>query len=152
MMRHSLLGAAGLATTAGLLFQALPASADGLTALLSQLPGNVQALSRVPGPEGSGTGFYVVRETQGDRLFIGRSTSDGQDIDEVSEAGAIGGRVTGLRSESDELGRRRGRLHERSLNDLLRFSVQSARSLVKQHDSRLTSQRTRDCDALSLAS
>ncbi|MAA98393.1 MAG: hypothetical protein CMN87_17030 [Stappia sp.] len=104
MMRHSLLGAAGLATTAGLLFQALPASADGLTALLSQLPGNVQALSRVPGPEGSGTGFYVVRETQGDRLFIGRSTSDGQDIDEVSEAGAIGGRVTGLRSESDELG------------------------------------------------
>ena len=105
-MRHSLLGlgAAGLAASAGVLLEVYPASADDLPALLSQLPARVQALSKVPGPEGSGTGFYVVRETEGDRLFIGRKTPEGHDIDEVSEAGAIGGRVTGLRSESDDLG------------------------------------------------
>jgi hypothetical protein len=106
MMRNTLLGfgAAGLAAAAGMLFETRPVSAQDLSTLLSQLPEQVQALSRVPGPEGSGTGFYVVRETDGDRLFVGRRSPDGPSIREIPEAGATGGRVTGLRSESDDLG------------------------------------------------
>lgn len=94
------LAIAGLAVSFAAL-PALPVRADPVSDLVAALPAELQGLTRLPGPEGSGTAFVVAREAQRDRLFVLR---EGKAPVEVSEAGELAARVAGLRSETDPHG------------------------------------------------
>lgn len=80
---------------------ALPARADPVSDLVATLPAELQGLTRLAGPEGSSTGFVVVREGARDRLFI---LGGAGGVVEVAEAAETGGRITSLRSEKDAHG------------------------------------------------
>lgn len=94
------LAIAGLAVSLAVL-PALPVRADPVSDIVAALPADLQGLTRLPGPEGSGTAFIVAREAQRDRLFVLR---EGKAPLEVSEAGELSARVSGLRSETDAHG------------------------------------------------
>ncbi|WP_349360830.1 hypothetical protein [Stappia sp.] len=80
------------------------ALADAITDIVAALPGEVRALTRIPGPQGEDTSFVVVREDAGDRLFV-QTGGAGTPPVEVTDLGApLPGRVTDLRSERDTLG------------------------------------------------
>ncbi|QGZ33397.1 hypothetical protein [Stappia indica] len=91
---------AGLAALL-LVLPALPVRADPVSDIVAALPAELQGLTRLPGPDGSGTAFVVAREAARDRLFVLR---EGKAPVEVSEAGEQAARVTGLRSEADPHG------------------------------------------------
>ncbi|MHC5653480.1 hypothetical protein [Stappia sp.] len=77
------------------------AHADPVSDMLRALPASVQAVSRVPGPENKDVTFFIVREDKRDRLFLAKG---GDSLVEIAEAAETGGRVSGLRSEMDDLG------------------------------------------------
>ncbi|MBC2859624.1 hypothetical protein [Stappia sp. 28M-7] len=91
---------AGLAASL-IVLPVLPVRADPVSDIVAALPGELQGLTRLPGPEGAGTSFVVARETSRDRLFVLR---EGKAPVEVSEAGELAARVAGLRSEADPHG------------------------------------------------
>lgn len=79
-------------------------AAEDVTAFLTSMPSDVQAVSRIAGPEDSDVVFFVVRQDAADRLFLGRGPASSRSLVEIAEAVEVGGRITGLRSERDELG------------------------------------------------
>ncbi|SDU12735.1 hypothetical protein [Stappia sp. ES.058] len=98
-----ILPTAALAASIPLTLAAQTATADPVKELVETLPGDVTALTRIPGAEGSPLSFVVVRQTNGDRLFI-VSRDAAETTAEVTGARALAARITGLRSELDSYG------------------------------------------------
>lgn len=91
------LAAAGLA----LCLASLPVRADPVADFVAALPDGFQGLTRLAGPEDTGTAFVVVRESARDRIFILR---EGAAPVEVAETAELPGRIAALRSEADAHG------------------------------------------------
>lgn len=92
--------AAGLAASL-LVLPALPVRADPVADFVAALPDEFQGMTRLAGPEGTGTAFVVVRESARDRIFILR---EGAALVEVAETAELEGRIAALRSEADAHG------------------------------------------------